>query len=193
MYNIVYENELYHHGIKGQKWGVRRYQNEDGTLTPEGKKRYAKESARGGSLKPEDWVESDRKNSKTGVTVGIIGGELVRTGAWIASGAGAPAVAAMIANPAIGAVTIGAVGLALAGEVALGRHIADKMIDNKGKRVVKKQDMKKARQLEKDAKYYEKTEKELERDFGIKTHWKEGGSPAELRAQAQSLRKKKYT
>ena len=33
-------NYLIHHGIKGQKWGVRRYQNEDGTLTPAGKKRY---------------------------------------------------------------------------------------------------------------------------------------------------------
>lgn len=32
-------NELYHHGIKGQKWGVRRYQNEDGSLTNAGKKR----------------------------------------------------------------------------------------------------------------------------------------------------------
>jgi hypothetical protein len=32
-------NELYHWGIKGQKWGVRRYQNKDGTLTPAGKKR----------------------------------------------------------------------------------------------------------------------------------------------------------
>ncbi len=32
--------ELYHHGIKGQKWGVRRYQNEDGTLTEAGKVRY---------------------------------------------------------------------------------------------------------------------------------------------------------
>lgn len=31
---------LVHHGIKGQKWGVRRYQNEDGSLTEEGKKRY---------------------------------------------------------------------------------------------------------------------------------------------------------
>lgn len=33
-------NELYHHGIKGQKWGVRRYQYLDGTLTPAGVKRY---------------------------------------------------------------------------------------------------------------------------------------------------------
>lgn len=33
--------ELCHHGIKGQKWGVQRYQNADGTLTEEGKKRYS--------------------------------------------------------------------------------------------------------------------------------------------------------
>lgn len=31
---------LAHHGIKGQKWGIRRYQNPDGTLTPEGIKKY---------------------------------------------------------------------------------------------------------------------------------------------------------
>ena len=34
------ELELYHHGILGQKWGVRRYQNKDGSLTSSGKKRY---------------------------------------------------------------------------------------------------------------------------------------------------------
>ena len=34
------ENELSHHGIKGQKWGIRRFQNKDGSLTTKGKKRY---------------------------------------------------------------------------------------------------------------------------------------------------------
>ena len=38
-YGIHYDSVIEHHGIKGQKWGVRRYQNPDGTLTPEGKKR----------------------------------------------------------------------------------------------------------------------------------------------------------
>ena len=36
----VNTNELYHHGIKGQKWGIRRFQNPDGTLTQAGRKRY---------------------------------------------------------------------------------------------------------------------------------------------------------
>ena len=34
------EYELYHHGVKNQKWGVRRYQNKDGSLTPLGKIKY---------------------------------------------------------------------------------------------------------------------------------------------------------
>lgn len=39
-YAVTYFNELYHWGIKGQKWGRRRFRNEDGTLTPDGKIRY---------------------------------------------------------------------------------------------------------------------------------------------------------
>lgn len=36
-------SELKHHGIKGQKWGVRRFQNSDGSLTAAGRKRYGAE------------------------------------------------------------------------------------------------------------------------------------------------------
>lgn len=39
--NCYPSDELYHHGIKGQKWGVRRFQNADGTLTSEGRSRYS--------------------------------------------------------------------------------------------------------------------------------------------------------
>ena len=56
------ERELYHHGIKGQKWGIRRYQNPDGTLTTLGRKRQgdyekAKEEARSKLLRSSDASE----------------------------------------------------------------------------------------------------------------------------------------
>lgn len=40
LYSIIMEgsSDIYHHGIRGQKWGVRRFQNPDGTLTDRGKK-----------------------------------------------------------------------------------------------------------------------------------------------------------
>lgn len=40
--------DILHSGIKGQKWGVRRFQNEDGTLTPAGKERYYKDTSKDG-------------------------------------------------------------------------------------------------------------------------------------------------
>lgn len=39
---VIHIIELYHHGIKGQRWGVRRFQNKDGSYTPAGIKRYQK-------------------------------------------------------------------------------------------------------------------------------------------------------
>lgn len=44
---LTLSDELYHHGIKGQKWGVRRFQNKDGSLTNAGKKRYYVENDHG--------------------------------------------------------------------------------------------------------------------------------------------------
>ena len=40
------QDELYHHGIKGMHWGVRRFQNPDGTLTAAGKRRERRDQAR---------------------------------------------------------------------------------------------------------------------------------------------------
>lgn len=44
MWSYDYSSELYHFGVKGMRWGVRRYQNNDGSLTSAGKKRYNKMS-----------------------------------------------------------------------------------------------------------------------------------------------------
>ena len=37
---LRYNTCLYHHGVKGMRWGIRRYQNEDGSLTDRGKQHY---------------------------------------------------------------------------------------------------------------------------------------------------------
>lgn len=56
------ESVICHHGVKGQKWGVRRYQNQDGSLTELGKKRQAKQEKKE-QIKKEKQEWKERKKS----------------------------------------------------------------------------------------------------------------------------------
>ena len=54
---VIRTDELYHHGVKGMRWGVRRYQNKNGTLTPLGKKKLA-------TYKEKTQADFDKRNTK---------------------------------------------------------------------------------------------------------------------------------
>ena len=58
------ENELRHYGILGMKWGVRRYQNADGSLTAAGKKRYGSDDDGDSNSKSSDSKSSSGPASK---------------------------------------------------------------------------------------------------------------------------------
>ena len=76
-------DELYHHGIKGQKWGKRRFQNQDGSLTPAGRERYDDDSDSASSAKKTK--EKDKWSTKKKVAVAgaaVVGTTLAAFGTY---------------------------------------------------------------------------------------------------------------
>ena len=75
-YIIAYDGELYHWSIKGMKWGVRRYQNEDGTLTPAGRRRLEKADIRWAKRKTDKITSKAKKASQR--ELDVYGKELLK-------------------------------------------------------------------------------------------------------------------
>lgn len=67
MSDFLTSYELCHHGVQGQKWGVRRYQYQDGSLTPEGLKRYSRGDVH--RIKREFKKEAYKANREQGMGV----------------------------------------------------------------------------------------------------------------------------
>ena len=64
---------LYHHGIKGQHWGIRRFQNQDGSLTPAGRERYYPNDV-DGAKKNLDNAKADYKKAVNNYSKSTYGG-----------------------------------------------------------------------------------------------------------------------
>lgn len=83
-YLVIYGDELYHHGVKGMKWGVRRYQNADGSLKAAGRKRYTEGGKK--QLTDEERAARNAKIKKVAknVAIGVGVTALVAAGTYAA-------------------------------------------------------------------------------------------------------------
>lgn len=163
-----YVDEFFaHHGIKGQKWGIRRWQNLDGTLTDEGKKRYIKAKER--------WSDEGIVKRSNKMWLSTLGGGTVYAGSLIGgviaanpilAGAGAAAgIAAMLAYPLKDVITTSRDNrmATLAKDEALKKKIEDIRSDQTGTRAWEvrrkvrwEKKLKKANEKEQKRKEYEK-------------------------------------
>lgn len=68
---MVYETTLCHYGIKGQKWGIRRFQRKDGSLTAKGKKRYSDDGGSEAPAKRKGMSASTKKKLLVGAGIAL--------------------------------------------------------------------------------------------------------------------------
>jgi hypothetical protein len=139
----TYSSELYHHGVKGMKWGVRRYQNADGSLTAKGKKRYSKEKAYQGKMnikqteayareriktrgarqaladEYDTYEKAVRRPAQTAGTIGAVSGGVA--GGIAGAGAGGPVTSAALA--AWGAAFVGGLSSTAVGLITMPSNI----------------------------------------------------------------------
>lgn len=76
-----YSDVLTHHGIKGMHWGIRRYQNSDGSYTSRGKK-HRLEQIKSAGQKAKDVVTSDKFKKAAAIGAGVAGTALVAYGGY---------------------------------------------------------------------------------------------------------------
>lgn len=128
----MYDDELYHHGVKGQRWYHRRYQNYDGSLTQEGYQHWGlnPDGSRRKTSRDNIYTPNGEKKAVTGYAIGATAGAVA--GGVLAGGAGA----------AVGSFWGGVSG-SLVGTVigetqsAIMRKRIRKLLDEKGKVYVK--------------------------------------------------------
>lgn len=83
-YILTPNGELYHHGVKGQKWGVRKYQNQNGELTAAGKKHRKQRDTAERSVK--NGTRYVKKHDPVKIAAIISSSTAVASGAlWVAS------------------------------------------------------------------------------------------------------------